>query len=278
MVSVAPIGRMEPYSPEHLLVVVVAAAGVILLPWAVRRGVIGDREVRAAGWVLLAFSVAWTVWGLIPAHFNPQASLPFHLSDWLRYITSFALITRAAWAVVVGYYWGLTLNLQAILTPDLVYWQHPVPEFVMFWVLHVGVFVVPVMFVWGFGHRPTWRGYVVGFAVTLVWAATAMTVNAMLDANYGFLAEAPQVASVLDYMGEWPWYVVWIGLLLAVVWALMTWPWTTHRATVDTVPDPTGLIRTPAPGGALRGRRPRRQGRGRHHQHQHRVERDQEAP
>ena len=43
--------------------------------------------------------------------------------------------------------------------------------------------------------------------------------------NYGYLNRKPSVGTLLDLFGPWPGYVVVEVLLVAGVWALMTWPW-----------------------------------------------------
>ena len=74
-----------------------------------------------------------------------------------------------------------------------------------------------------------------GCAPTPLAAARApLPVNTVLGTNYGFVSAPPGQASALDLLGPWPWYLVSVACLLAVVFALMTWPWTTERARAGT--------------------------------------------
>nr|WP_241429082.1 TIGR02206 family membrane protein [Agrococcus sp. ARC_14] len=242
---------MTPYGAEHLLMLAVALVLLIALPLLVRR----VRDIRAlegwlqrAGWALLAITVLWMAWGMLPSNFSIEESLPFHFSDALRLVTAIALITRSGWAIVVSYYWGLTLNLQSLLTPDLNYFQLVPLEFTMYWLLHMAALVVPVVLVWGLGYRPTWFGYGTAFALTVAWGGVALVANAVTGANYGYLSRGPAGPSILDALGPWPVYILWEALLVAVVWALMTLPWTLPRATAGApVDDRLGLIRRRSP-------------------------------
>lgn len=218
--------RMPAYGTAHLAVLAVIAVVCVVAVVLGRRtrGSLAEQRLTAAtGWVVLAVFVAWTAWGLLPANWDVEQSLPFHYSDAIRVATGIALVTRRAWAIALSFYWGLTLNLQSILTPDLVYQTNPPLEFAAYWFLHGVALAAPVLLVWGLGYRPTWRGYVFAFAATLGWAVVAMTVNAITGANYGYLAHAPAGASILDLLGGWPVYLVWEAVLVAAVWALMTW-------------------------------------------------------
>ena len=65
-----------------------------------------------------------------------------------------------------------------------------------------------------------------------------MVFNAMTGTNYGYLNRKPDTASLLDLLPGWPAYVVLEIAVVAVVWALMTWPFTLSgpqpsRATVS---------------------------------------------
>lgn len=205
--------------------------------------VLGMRRIRGAhaqvvvtqcaGWVLLVLSLAWTGWGMLPVNWTIEQSLPLHFSDVLRVVTAIALILRSRWALAISFYWGLTLNLQSLLTPNLTYSDHPGLEFVVYWVLHITVFVVPLVFVWGLGYRPGWRDFGFGYGAAVLWAAAASVVNALLETNYGFLSERPPGPSVLDLLGPWPIYILWEVVLIALIWALMTWPFRDPAAPRD---------------------------------------------
>lgn len=197
--------------------------------------VLGARQIResqaqvtvtkTAGWALLTLSLAWMGWGMLPLNWTIQQSLPVHFSDVLRVVTAIALIRQSRWAVAITFYWGLTLNLQSLLTPNLTYYDHPGLEFALYWVLHIGVFVVPLVFVWGLGYRPGWRDFGLAYGAAVLWAAVASLVNVTLGTNYAFLSEKPPGPSVLDLLGAWPIYILWEAVLIALIWALMTWPW-----------------------------------------------------
>ena len=45
-----------------------------------------------------------------------------------------------------------------------------------------------------------------------------------------FLAERPETASLLDYMGSWPWYILGAALLALALFALLDIPFRRRRA------------------------------------------------
>src|SRR5690606_7216872 len=116
-------------------------------------------------------------------------------------------------------------------------------EFIGYWLFHVAALIVPIVFIWGLGYRPTWRGYAVSFAAVLAWAGIAGVVNALTGTNFGYLAHAPAGPSALDLLGPWPVYILWELVLVASVWALMTWPWNSKRTEALPTVDRLGCVR-----------------------------------
>ena len=227
LLAAPAIGHMPAYGAAHLaLLALLVLAAIVLVRWARRtEPAATDRALRLAGWALLANSAAWTAWGFMPWAWNLEESLPLHYSDALRFLVPIALITQARWAVVVTWFWGLTLNMQSVLTPDLNYFVWVPLEFVEYWIAHAAGVLAPVVLVWGLGYRPTWRGYGLAYAATVAWAVIAVTGNALTGANYGYLNRAPAGPSILDLLGPWPQYLLVEAVLIAAVWAAMTLPW-----------------------------------------------------
>lgn len=242
------LGHMPAYGSAHLsMLALLLLAAVLLVRWARRAEAAQvDPALRIAGWALLANSVFWTLWGFMPWAWNLQESLPLHYSDALRFIAPIALITRARWTIVVSYFWGLTLNMQSVLTPDVNYFVWIPLEFVEYWIAHLSGVLVPVVLTWGLRFHPTWRGYGLAYAVTVGWAVLAFALNLLAGTNYGYLNGAPDGPSLLDVMGPWPLYLLVEAVAVAVVWALMTWPWVAmDRRRGAPLAGPGALLRRP---------------------------------
>ena len=181
----------------------------------------GGRIMAAA---VLAVTVPLQVLYFTPDYWDLDKTLPLQLCDLASGVAVYALWTRTRWAAALTYFWGLTLTSQAILTPDLAA-DFPDPIFVLFWAMHLLVVWAAVYVVWALGLGPDWRRYRVALAVTAAWAVTVYVFNVVVGTNYGYLNAKPTAASALDLLGPWPWYVLNEIVIVAVFWALITWPW-----------------------------------------------------
>ncbi|MEN8675453.1 TIGR02206 family membrane protein [Nocardioides sp.] len=216
---------MEPYGVAHLAMLGLFVVGV---PAAVLlgrhdRGTGARRVSRALALLVLAAAVPFLVLDLA-TRFEVGVSLPLHLSDLAWMAAALALWTRWRWAVALTYFWGLVLTTQAIVTPSLGE-DFPDPRFFGFWALHLLVVWAALYLVWGLGLAPRWREYGIVLGVTLGWAVTAFGFNLVAQTNYGYLVRKPASGSALDLLGPWPVYVAAEVAIVALVWALMTWPW-----------------------------------------------------
>ena len=220
--------RFVAFSGPHLAILAFTIVGATGLVWygRARRDTRGPLVVsRILGWTLLAIFVASTLYSWLPPEWDLQQSLPLHLSDILRVVASIALITHRQWAVATTHFLGLTINLQAMLTPDITYGPEPGLQLFWYWSMHVLVMWAPILLTWGFGYRPTWRGYRFTLALAVTWAAITFAVNAAIGTNYGYLNRKPANPSLLDVLGPWPVYVgVELALVLGV-WAAIAAIW-----------------------------------------------------
>jgi hypothetical integral membrane protein (TIGR02206 family) len=222
------------YGPSHWVVLAVFAIGAALLVWIGRRQT--ESQARLLGRVLAALIVATFIVALVRKLIHPtlDGSVPLQLCDVAELTAAYALWSQRHWAYALTYYWGLTLSSQALITPDVGTPETGAPDFPhhlfrTFFTLHVLVVWAPIYLTWGRGMQPRWRSYRIAVIATLVWAAFTFTFNVIAGTNYGYLNRKPPTASLLDLLGPWPVYLLTEATIIAIVWALMTWPWERTR-------------------------------------------------
>jgi hypothetical integral membrane protein (TIGR02206 family) len=219
----------EPWSTSHLVVLAVFVVGVVVL--LALRPVVRGRRVEQTLAIALALSlVGFGLVGVVTEFGDGgvKGNLPLQLCDFAWVPVAWALLTRHPLALALTYFWGLTLALQALVQPTLDE-AFPDPNFFAFWGKHV-------LLVWGAVYAtltlrqgPDWRAYRWAVLWTFGWLAVAMSVNALLDTNYGYFNGKPD-GTVLDYLGPWPLYVLAEMAIVLTVWALITWPWVRRKS------------------------------------------------
>ena len=224
-VASSPIAReFTAYGLSHWVVLGLFAAGAAAVVVLGRKRP-SRRFSRVFAAIVLLLQVGIHAYLMLPPRWNVQHSLPLQLSDLAGPVAAYALWSQRRWAFALTYYWGLTLSVQALVTPVLRV-DFPDFGFVLFWATHLFVVWAAIYLTWGLGLRPDWRGYRLAVVITVAWAAAVFALNAALGSNYGYLNRKPSTPSVLDLLGDWPWYLVPESAFVLAVWALMTWPWT----------------------------------------------------
>jgi len=213
------------FGPSHLAVLAITAAltaGLVLL--ARRARLTGDpdgtRVSRAIAWFLAGLLVldeaavaAFAARADLP---TLKDHLPFQLCDWVILACAAALFWRHRLAYELAYFWGLSGTLQALLTPDLAE-DFPSLHFITFQILHAGVVVAVLYLTLGLGMRPWPRSILRAWLWLQAYVAVTAAIDWLLDSNYGYLLRKPAQASLYDYLGPWPFYLLSLEALSLVL-------------------------------------------------------------
>lgn len=214
--------RFELFGVVHLTTLFVILAVSVGLPLMVRKaGTAPKQRVAAALALLLIGQEVSRVWlGLKhTGSFTPEL-LPLHLCTAAVYLSAWMLLGRSRGVYEVVYFWGLGGTTQALLTPDLEH-NFPHPAFLKFFLGH-GLIIAAVMYATiVFRFRPYLRSIPKVAFITLLYTAGVAMVNALWGTNFLYLSSKPAQASLLDYFGPWPWYL--IGLFGAALVSFVIW-------------------------------------------------------
>lgn len=187
------------FGPAHLAML----GATVALPWLLRRW---DAR-RWFGGFLLGNELIWYAFRIAKGWVSFPHGLPLQLCDLTLWMTVVALLARPQWAFEFAFFTGIAGAGMALATPDL--WE-PFPSYptVYFFLAHGGV-VAGLLHAWWSGlmrPRPgcVWRV----MAVTNAYAVAIGVFNWLTGANYMYLCRKPESASLLDWLGPWPVYIL----------------------------------------------------------------------
>ena len=214
------------FGPSHLAVLATAAALTAALSIHARRHPSG-RSTRPFAWALAILLLLDEIAVIaVAAHTDLPTlkdHLPFQLCDCVIFAAVAALLWRHQQAYELSYFWGLSGTFQALLTPDLAE-DFPHPHFFTFQILHAGVVVAILYLTIGLRMRPHWRSVLRAWLWLQAYVAITALIDRLLDSNYGYLRAKPIQASLFDYLGPWPWYLLSLEALSLALFALCYTP------------------------------------------------------
>lgn len=207
------------FSVSHLITLAaLAAVNILLVVWFRKNA--GERPVYRFRFylaALLLLNEGFTVfWCAAEGVFTLDYALPVQLCDAAAFLSVVMLLWGNRTSFELVYFWGLGGSLQALLTPDL-YYPFPHFMFISFFVLHGAILTAIFYLIAVEGFRPTLKSIGKTFIYTNVYAGFVALINRLTGGNYMFLSRKPEGASIIDFLGPWPWYLLSLeGVLLIV--------------------------------------------------------------
>lgn len=210
------------FGTAHLITLLLVGL-VCLEIWALR-GRFTEQGRRRMRWGLLALIYvcegSWQLWMWTTGQWTIQGMLPL----WLCSVTSWSmpllLIWRNQYYFEWAYFMGSIGAAMALLTPDLTIYGFPHYRFIEFLTLHGTIIVAVVYMTVVEGFRPSWQALLRVFVIAnLYWLLCAL-LNPLIGSNYLYTQGKLPTPSLLDVLGPYPWYLLWmeaIGILLCLL-------------------------------------------------------------
>lgn len=211
------------FSISHLVVLLLSAVCMMMLFMGKNRGVNSSVLGYSILVLLLSSEIMLNIWYLTNGMFSLQSTLPFELCSISLYLCSIMLLTGNKSLYEVTLFWGLGGATQAMLTPVLDF-SFPHFRFFQFFLSHIGIIMACLYMTWYRGYRPTWLSVWKAFFWLNILAFCNYWINRWTGANYMFVSHKPHTPSILDFLGPYPAYIIWLEIIALVAFNLIYLP------------------------------------------------------
>jgi len=217
------------FSAVHITWAFTALVCIVLAVLAYRRQSPGvkHRVKRILVTVMVCSELAAWIWKALIGRYDLQDMLPLHLCGISIFLECAAVYgKRTPLLKEFSYALSMPSALLAIMTPG---WYYPFLSFqyLQSALLHSLLILIPALFVWGDGLRPSCRQLPKCFLLLLFFVAVAAIANIIFGGNYMFLCYAPE-DTLLQVFSLWfghPGYIFSELVLLMIVWVILYLPW-----------------------------------------------------
>ena len=203
-------GEFRIFGLSHLLGIFLFLIIVVALPILAKYKFNKSLQLQIGkwlGWLVFANYIAWVLLEIIGGSFDMKLHLPFHLCRMANLLLPIVMLYRHKYTYEILYFWGLSGMFQGLITPDITN-DFPHFHYFRFWLGHNGLIIALIYATVVYGMRPSMDGIKKAFIALNVFFGVAIIANLILDANYFWICGKPPIASLLDYMGPWPWYIL----------------------------------------------------------------------
>ena len=165
----------------------------------------------------------------IEGTFTIQEELPFHLCRILAYILPFVIYYKNRKWFGITYFFTMVGTLQALLTPDLPQ-AAPHYSYASYWVLHGVLIYLPIYCIVVYDFTIKKKDFINAVIVGNIYLILTLIINFTIGANYFYTSHKPLSASLLDFLGPWPWYIFTVELLTIFLFVLAWIPFWFKRS------------------------------------------------
>ena len=148
-------------------------------------------------------------------------ALPLHFCNMMILASIYLMFTGNKIVFDVVYLFGLAGTLQAIITPA-VEEGFPHFRFYQFFIAHGFIILSSLYYVFVHGYRPDFKSVKRTFLIVNLLVPPIMLVNWLTGGNYNNLNRVPDVPTLIDYLGPWPFYIIPLEIL-AILFLLLAY-------------------------------------------------------
>ena len=199
------------FSPSHIMTMVVSFLLFIGIPFII----VKNREAiwinflsKGLGLLLIGNEWAWLFYKFNTIGGHWAEYLPLEMCTVNAYLLGWLLLRKNPSHRIfeVVYFWGLAGTVQGIVTPRLF---AGFPQF-LFWeyfITHTGVVLAVIILIFRHQIPITVKSLFRAFLWLQVIAIFNLVVDFTFEVNYMFMREFPEMSSIIDFFGPWPWYI-----------------------------------------------------------------------
>lgn len=218
------------FGKRHLVALgVIVAINVALALWKPKK----ESTRRAIRTGIAASFVAneglMHTWHIHTGQWSHKTVLPLHLCGVMIYTNCYLLLRPNDELFQIAYYLSVPAASQALLTPDAGIYELPHFRAVTTFIAHGLLVTAPIYMTMVEGFRPRAESIPRAIKLLNMLGVPMLLVNRIMGSNYMFLNRKPDTASLLDKLGPWPVYLVWLEALAVAFMGLAYLPFAIAR-------------------------------------------------
>lgn len=217
--------RVQMFSAEHLFPIILAVVvAVLFMRYAKRISINKQQNLVHYLAVFISLSVvSFHVYFALTTDYNIRTDLPLYLCSLLGILIPLYTYYLKYWMFEVLMFWIIAGTIQGVITPDIAE-GFPSLDYFRYWIVHLGLLIVIFYSILVLEFRPKFKSIFKSFLALQVYIFGMVVINYSLGANYFYLNHKPESASVLDYLGDWPYYIITAQLVIIPLFMLIYLP------------------------------------------------------
>ncbi|WP_418604287.1 TIGR02206 family membrane protein [Hwangdonia sp.] len=213
-------------SLEHILPILFSVLFCILFIKYNKRKFSRSQQEKALhkfGCLVSFVVLAFHLYQISLGDYNIKTDLPLYLCSFIALLIPVFTYYRKFWMFEILLFWIVAGTTQGVLTPDIPD-GFPAFDYFRYWTVHLGLLIIVFYAIFVFKMKPTLKSVFRSFFALQLYVVFMVSINFILNANYFYLNEKPESASLLDYFGPWPIYIIVVQIIIIPYFLLIYLP------------------------------------------------------
>lgn len=208
--------RVSIGSFEHILPILIAIIFAVLIINYSKKSLNEQQQIRLIHFIAIGISfsvITFHIYHISIGNYNITTDLPLYLCSLLAILIPIFTYFRAYWMFEILVFWIIAGTTQGIVTPDIAD-GFPAFDYFRYWIVHLGLLIVIFYYVFVFKLKPKLKSVFKSFFALQLYVVIMISINYILNANYFYLNAKPKSTTFLDFLGEWPIYIIVVQLII----------------------------------------------------------------
>ena len=213
-------------SLEHITPIIIASIFCVSFIRISRHKFSKKQQIKAIqifAIIISSIVITFHIHKLSTGTYNISLDLPLFLCSFLGIVIPLFAYYRKYWMYEILFFWIVAGTFQGVITPDIPL-GFPTFDYFRYWTVHLGLLIVMFYFTFVLNMRPTLNSVFKSFLALQVYVVVLIGINYILKANYLYLNKKPDSASLLDYFGDWPYYILVVQIIIIPYFLLIYLP------------------------------------------------------
>lgn len=155
------------------------------------------------------------LWYINTGTFSISTSLPLYTCRICEILCLILLINKNRKVFSIAFFWGIVGATIALLSPDTEGYKFPSAMYLQFFIGHGCILITLFFAIFIYEYIPDLKDLKIAFKHTFIYLFVVGILNYMIDGNYSYLRAKPTVASPLDSLPPYPFYIpMFVGFIL----------------------------------------------------------------
>jgi hypothetical integral membrane protein (TIGR02206 family) len=216
LIVLLSLQRVTIGSLEHIIPICIAVLFSVLLIRFAKKSSNLKIQIRVFNGLAIFVSlvvISFHLYQICFESYDFKTDLPLYLCSLIALLIPVFSYFRKYWMFEVLVFWIIAGTLQGVITPDIAE-GFPSFDYFRYWIVHLGLLSIIFYAVFIFEMKPRFKSVFKSFFALQLYVILMIIMNFLLDANYFYLNQKPESASLLDYFGDWPYYIIIVQLII----------------------------------------------------------------